>query len=131
MEINITQAIDQAPFNRGLTGADWLSTPGNVPVVLGNGDIALFDNEGDGIYEMHVLFRSRGKEAIASARKALKIIFTRHRASLIFAMVPDCRRDVKLLARWAGLKSRGLRYTVHGFCELFVISNISWKGLQS
>jgi hypothetical protein len=128
--MNIAQAINKSPLNRGLDGRAWLSTPGNVAITFENGDIALFDDEGEGIYEVHFLFESRGKEAIRSARESFKQMFDDHDAVLIFGMVPDHRRDVKMLARWAGGKSRGLRYTVHGFCELFVLSKIMWKGLK-
>lgn len=130
MEINIAQAIDQAPLNRGLSGADWLSIPGNVAVSFDNGDIALFDDEGDGTYEGHLLFTSRGKEALRHVKEAFSTMFIEYGAKLLFGLVPEDRRDVKLLLRWAGARSRGLRYTVHGFCELFILTNASWKADQ-
>lgn len=123
----IAQAIDTAPLNRGLVGSDWLAHPGNVPVTFDNGDIALFDHEGDGTYQVHFLFQSRGRKAIEHARESFKIMFTEHRASLIMGLVPVFRRDVKLLARWAGGRSAGMRPTRNGPCELFVLSKIQWK----
>lgn len=124
---SIIAAIDQAPLNRGLRGDDWLASKGNIPVTFDNGDIALFDDEGDGTYQVHFLFVSRGREAIAHARESFKILFTQHNANLIFGLVPDFRRDVKMLARWAGGKSRGIRNTPEGLCELFVLSKFMWK----
>jgi hypothetical protein len=123
----IAEAIDTAPLNRGLKGATWLARPGNVPVTFDNGNIALFDDEGDGAYQVHFLFVCRGAKAIDNAREAFKIMFTEHGANLIFGLVPDFRRDVKLLARWAGGKSAGLRHTSEGPCELFVLSKFMWK----
>jgi hypothetical protein len=123
----IANAIDTAPLNRGLKGVDWLARPGNTPVTFDNGDVALFDDEGDGVYQVHFLFQSHGRKAIEHAREAFKIMFTEHGASLIFGLVPDFRRDVKLLARWAGGKSAGLRPTSEGPCELFVLSKFMWK----
>jgi hypothetical protein len=123
----IIEAIETAPLNRGLKGADWLASPGNIPVTFDNGDVALFDNEGEGTYQVHFLFVSRGREAIAHAREAFRILFTEHDASLIMGLVPDFRRDVKLLARWAGGKSAGMRPTRNGPCELFVLSKFMWK----
>lgn len=123
----VAQAIDTASLNRGLKGADWLIREGNVPVTFTNGDVVLFDDEGDGIYEIHVLFIGRGREAIAHAREAIRVMFTERGASLIFGLVPQFRRDVKLLARWAGMKSAGMRPTKHGPCELFVLSKFMWK----
>lgn len=124
----VTQAIDKAPLNRGLSGAAWLARPENIPITFENGDVALFDAEGDGIYEVHFLFESRGQTAIEHARESFRQMFIEHGAELIFGLVPNFRRDVKLLARWAGGKSRGLRATSNGLCELFVLSNAMWKG---
>lgn len=123
----IAEAIDTAPLNRGLVGADWLARPGNVPVTFENGDIALFDHEGDGAYQVHFLFQSRGRKAIEHARKSFSIMFTEHGATLILGLVPDFRRDVAMLARWAGGHSAGMRDTSEGPCELFVLSKFQWK----
>ncbi len=120
----VAARIDAAPLNRGLVGADWLASEGNVPVTFGNGDVALFDNEGDGVFEGHYLFVSRGAEAIRHARQALRTMFAEHGATLIFGMVPDFRRDVKWITRRLGFKSAGLRETPEGPCELFVLSNV-------
>jgi hypothetical protein len=127
----IAEAIDTAPLNRGLKGADWLKHSRNVPVTFDNGDIVLFDDEGDNIYQVHFLFQSRGRKAIEHARESFKIMFTEHGCDLIFGLVPDFRRDVKMLARWAGGHSRGLRSTSEGPCELFVLSKFQWKVANS
>jgi len=124
----VIQAIDTSPLNRGLSGAAWVARSGNIPVTFDNGDVALFDDEGDGTYEVHFLFQSRGRQAIQHAKEAFRRMFTDHGAKLIFGLVPDHRRDVKLLARWAGGRSRGSRTTSNGVCELFVLSNAMWKG---
>ena len=124
-EAIIISAIDSSPLNRGLSGVDWLANERNVPVVMGD-DVALFDDEGDGTYQVHFLFVSRGKAAVASARESFRQMFEKYGAELIFGMVPDFRRDVKLLARWAGGKSVGLRDTPYGSCELFVLSKEMW-----
>lgn len=123
----IAEAIDTAPLNRGLVGADWLAKKENVPVTFDNGDIALFDYEGDDVYQVHFLFQSRGRKAIEHARESFKIMFTEHGAGLIMGLVPEFRRDVALLARWAGGNSAGMRPTSDGPCELFVLSKFQWK----
>jgi hypothetical protein len=124
----IAEAIDTAELNRGVSGADWLASEGNIPVTFDNGDIALFEHEGDADYQVHFLFVGRGRKAIDHARESFRIMFTEHGAKLIFGLVPDFRRDVKLLARWAGGKCAGQRMTPEGPCELFVLSNSMWKG---
>lgn len=118
----IATRIDTAPLNRGLRGADWLASEGNIPVIVGD-DLALFDDEGDGVFEGHYLFVSTGRKAIDNARKALRFMFGQHSAKLIFGMVPAARRDVKLMTRWLGFKSAGMRETPEGPCELFILSN--------
>lgn len=129
----IAEAIDTAPLNRGLKGADWLAHEGNVPVTFDNGDVVLFDNEGGGIYAIHVLFKGRGRTAIEHAREAIGRMFAEHGAALIMGMVPDFRRDVKLLARWTGMHSAGPRFAPEGVgmpyveFELFVLSKFQWK----
>lgn len=123
----IAEAIDTAPLNRGLKGADWLARSGNIPVTFDNGDVALFDDEGDGVYQVHFLFVSRGRKAIEHARESFKVMFTEHGANLIFGLVPSFRRDVALLARWVGGNSVGMRSTSEGPCELFVLSKFQWK----
>jgi hypothetical protein len=123
----IIEAIDTAPLNRGLKGADWVATPGNVAFTFDNGDVALFDYEGDDTYQGHFLFKSRGRQAIEHAREAFRRLFTEHDAGLVFGLVPDFRRDAKMVVRWAGGKSRGLRNTQDGPCELFVLSKFMWK----
>lgn len=128
MQHHVAQAIDNAPLNRGLSGRAWLSRPGNIPITFENGDVALFDDEGDRTYEVHFLFVSRGRKAVEHAKLAFEIMFTQHDAALIFGLVPDFRRDVKLLARWAGGKSQGIRQTPEGPVELFVLSKAMWKG---
>jgi len=119
----IAEAIDEATLNRGVRGADWLASEGNIPVTFDNGDIALFEHEGDDDYQVHFLFVARGREAINHARESFRIMFAEHGAKLIFGLVPDFRRDVKLLARWAGGKCAGIRSTPEGPCELYVLSN--------
>lgn len=118
----IVDTINRYPQNMGISGVDWLSRPGNIPVAFPNGDLALFEKEGAGEYEAHFLMVSRGREAINNARKAFAAMFDEHGAELIFGLVAATRRDVRLFARWAGAKHAGSRQTNYGPCDLFVIS---------
>lgn len=120
----IAEAIDTAPYNHGVSGASWLAMAGNVTVSFDNGDVALFEHEGDKSYQVHFLFQSRGKKAIEHAKESFRVMFVEHSAQLIFGLVPDHRRDVKMLSRWIGGKFAGKRNTPEGVCELYVLSNI-------
>lgn len=125
-DAQIISAIAASSLNRGLSGVDWLECEGNVPIVMGD-DIALFDDEGGCTYQVHFLFASRGRAAVASAKSSFSQMFRNYGAELIFGMVPDFRRDVKLLSRWAGGKFVGKRHTAEGICELYVLSKEMWS----
>lgn len=125
-ETAIIEAIAASPLNRGLDGRAWLADSANIPIVMGE-DIALFDDEGDDVYQVHFLFASRGRAALASARESFDRMFEDHGAELIFGLVPNFRRDVKLLSRWAGGAFVGKRDTSEGVCELYVLSREMWE----
>ena len=94
----ITSVIHEAG-NLDVSGEDWLSTPGNVAIVLPNDDIALFDDNEDeqGVYQGHLLFKSRGREAIESAKECFRRMFCDHGAEVIYGLIPPDRRDGKSL----------------------------------
>jgi hypothetical protein len=116
----VINAINAAPLNRGLKGDDWVSDSRNVAIVEGE-DIVLFDYESPGVFQIHVLLSSRGRGARECIKRALYRVFRDHAAELVFGMVPDFRRDVKMMARMVGMKSQGKRITREGICELFVL----------
>lgn len=125
-EPNIADAIDGSPLNRGVSGAAWLASPNNVSILVGD-NIALFEGDGEGAFEVHFLFVSRGRLAVMAARESFRRMFEDHGAELIFGLVPEFRRDVKLLARWIGGKLAGERNTSEGVCELYVLSKEMWS----
>lgn len=126
----IIEAIDSSPLNRGLKGVDWLASPDNVSFIR-DGDITLFDSEGADTYQIHILYKSSGNMAVRSARIAISWLFDRCGAEVIFGMVPEFQRHVKLIARWSGMKSVGQRETPFGPCEMFVLSKDMWKGADA
>lgn len=127
---SVISAINESPLNRGLDGLDWVRDPRNIPIVEGD-DIALFDFEEPGVYEVHFLYESRGRKAIDFTKEAFRRMFDDHGAAMIFGLVPDFRRDVKLMARWAGGKYVGKRATEFGPCEVYVLSRDMWTRQQS
>lgn len=122
----IIHAINTSPLNRGLRGEDWVADLRNIAVTIGE-DIALFDFEAPGTYQVHILYGSRGVRALNRIREAFRQMFTEHAADVIFALVPDFRRDVKMMARWTGMEFIGARETDCGPCDLFVLPRATWK----
>lgn len=121
-------------MNRGLRGADWLLTPGNIAITFDSGNIALFDDHYCGEYEIHLIFTKEVNvgQSLADVREAFRRMFTEHGAELIFGLPPAARREVQLFGRWAGMASAGNRQTIDGPCALFVLSRDMWlnKGLN-
>lgn len=120
----VIEAINAAPYNMGVSGADWLASPDNIAIAFDDGGVVLFECEGFNQYQAHFLLAAHGREAIGQVREAFRTMFEQHGATLLFGLVPDHRRDVKLVARWAGAKSAGKRATSNGLCELLVLSNL-------
>lgn len=122
MREQVISAIDNFELNQGISGAEWVDRPGHTWVAFDNGDVALFEPRGAGVYEGHLLFVSKGREAIENAKIAFQNMLDRDRVRTLIGLVPDARRAAKLVVRWAGGKSAGIRDTAFGPCELFVIS---------
>lgn len=106
--------------------AEWLAKPGNIALIVNDGDIGLMERSfqgNDKVYSCHCIFQSRGKEALVSAKKLIDEIFDPcYNVHVLTTLTPDHRRDVKLLARRAGFKSQGIE-ELHGkLYELFIIT---------
>lgn len=119
----ISALINESPMNRGMDGAAWMANPLNIAKSNRHGDVFLFEYDEPGIYQFHWLrMRSKGSKAINRTRAALAEVFRETGAKVIFGLVPDDRRDSKLMARWIGATSHGMVDTEHGPCELFIMT---------
>lgn len=122
----VIEAINASPLNRGLDGAAWVATPGNIAIEIG-ANITLFDWCGDDTFEVHFLFEQRGRLGIIAAREAFRRMFLDHGAKLIYGLTPVGMRHALIFARWTGGRSAGIRQTADGPCELFVLPRENWK----
>lgn len=129
----LAKAIDRSPTNRGASGDDWvadfLDGVGNVAYQFGPDSFVLFTDEGDNIFEVHMLFgaSASGKDRVGAGRAAFSAMFIDHGAEMIFGLVPFDFRHAKIHARLVGGKSVGKRDTPNGACELFVLSRHTWE----
>lgn len=123
----IIDAIDSSSMNRGLVGADWVADPLNFSHVEED-DVVLFDYEGRGIYQGHMLLVSRGRNAIECLKRAATALFdSRPDAFLIFGLVPVDRLEVKIMARWVGFKPVYNTVGKHLGLEAFGLSRNDWN----
>lgn len=97
--------------------AEFLDDPLNVCLIEGE-NAALFEWRGPGIYQCHVLFQCRGKDALALSHRMLDHMRAAG-AKLFWTAIPNGERKVNLYARWLGFKSQGFENLSYGRCELF------------
>jgi hypothetical protein len=102
---------------------EWISDPEHIVLMNDKGDMALFEPGIRKYYSGHYFFKSRGREALESAREFLDTIFSPcYNIPVMMGLVPDERRDVKLITRRLGFKSYGLTYSQGKAFEIFILS---------
>lgn len=126
VSVDLAQAIASSPFNRGLTAEEWLADPLHVLIERG-GDFGLFEPEGEGLWNAHWLFRSRGRAALEAARDMFRELFDVRGAISVSGLTPiECRHG-RMFNRWLGCRSQGIIETEHGPCEIFIMTAQMWK----
>lgn len=112
---------DAALVNRLVGTGDFselLAEPLHVCLIEGESG-AFFAWRGPGIYEVHLFFAVRGREALNLCRAMIDHMRGLG-AVLFWALIPIESRKVRLFARWMGWRSRGIMNTRGGLNELFV-----------
>lgn len=107
----------------GVDSTELLANPLNVCVIEGESG-AFFAWRGPGIYEIHLFYQARGKEALRLFDSMLGIIQSAYGGRFFWALVPVESRHVRMFARLAGFRSDGILETQHGPNELFVSENV-------
>jgi hypothetical protein len=102
----------------------WLQEPRNV-VLFDGENAALFLWRWIGIYEVHVLFRCRGRKAVALGREMLTLMFNSG-AGMILCVVNFRLPEAAWFARRMGFTSRGLIQTIEGASEMFQLESQQW-----
>lgn len=103
-------------------GSDYsgfLDCPNNVCLGEGEGG-AMFAWRGPGIYEVHVFFEQRGKDALQVCRNMLDWMRRERGAKLFWGAIPTYDRRAIMFTRLMGWKPDGFVTFPHGYCQLFV-----------
>lgn len=116
----IIYEIDHSPLNRGMTGIEWVCDPRNIAILVGDEDLVLFDYLAPGQYAIHLFLESRGAEAVKAVRAAEASMYRDHDAKMLFAYVPDFRKDVAVIARYAGWHYAGTRESNFGPVRVYM-----------
>ena len=124
--IKIDKAISHfLKDNNHIDPVEWLSDPANIVLENDLGDLAIFEYglPTRRVYSGHYFFRSRGRQAIQSAKGFLDEIFNScYNINVLMGMVPDERREVKWLTRQLGFKSYGPEEARGNKYELFILT---------
>jgi hypothetical protein len=100
-----------------------LAEPLNICLTEGESGI-IFAWRGPGIYEVHVFYQARGRDALRLTERFTDEMRDGYGARLFWALVPEDDKKVRMFARLAKWESHGMLETRHGTCELFVSENV-------
>lgn len=122
----IATAIDYlSKDTKSIDAIEWLSNPVNIALENKHGDIVLFEYGllEHKVYSGHYFFKSRGRQAIQSARDFLDEIFNScYNISILMGFTPLKHKAARWLTRQVGFTSYGIE-EVHGKeYELFILT---------
>lgn len=107
------------------SAAEWLADNKNIALKQGL-DVALFDYESSTECFCHMLFESRGKEALALIKVIFSTIFVDYNMQMIYGLVPISRLATRRFARWLNPVCREILQTPDGLQELFTWDRSTW-----
>jgi len=121
--LSIAKLIDGSPMNRGMNAAVWLDAPGNHALASSAGDVLLFETVNETLMEFHWLRTvSAARGVIDWTLACADLLFQRTTCRIMYGLVPDDRRDSRLMARWIGAQFIGKQQTPNGLCQIFILT---------
>lgn len=107
----------------------WLNNYDNIALEE-DGNYALFQHEGSGLYTGHYFFKVRGRKAINLGNKMLSHLFANFPATAVRGMTPLEKRPARWMARQLGFTSHGPIEYGNRWCELFILTEQEHKDKQ-
>lgn len=104
---------------------EWLADPVNIALENEQGDLALFEYglPQKKIYSGHYFFKSRGKQAIVTARAFLDELFNScYNIHVLMGLVPIENRAARWMSRRIGFTSHGNEEINGNEYELFILT---------
>jgi hypothetical protein len=119
----IDDAIDKY---RGMAGdgdlQEWIDTEGNMAFVDDLGNVGILHREEPHIYDSHIFFKSRGREAITKAVEMMKYGFENTDCLVMRGYTPLYNKAARWINRQLGYKSYGVISQLNPPCELFIVT---------
>lgn len=124
-----SKAVDEATkeFQYDFDPVEWVEDERNIALLNEYGDMNLFQFQTEGTYIGHFFYQSRGKQALESAKKMLRYIFSLPSVDVIIGLTPVEKLGAKWLTRKLGFKSYGEVETLPGLCELFIMTKAEYE----
>ncbi len=108
---------------------DWVASDKNYALIDDHNNIGLMDYYKPGIYEVHIYFEDRGKEALDRLKGMRDWVFHNTDATVLVGKTPVLEKGAWLLTRLAGFTRVGTIET--RFCPMFMstLSKEDWQKL--
>jgi hypothetical protein len=119
---NLQARLEQPDVQEILIGefdpAEWIEQPNQFTLTNGY-DLLLVKEWANQTFEIHWLFRNRGRKAINAGIDFLRYLYNKEGARIVVGTVPVSRRASRWFSRQVGGKSGGMVQTELGEMELF------------
>ena len=119
----IDGAIDQY---RGMAGdgdlQEWIDTDGNKAFVDDLGNVGILHRDSPNVYDSHIFFKSRGREAITRAKEMMSFGFENTDCLVMRGYTPVDNRAARWINRQLGYTSYGVLSQLNPPCELFIVT---------
>jgi len=122
----IDEAIDKY---RGMAGdgdlQEWIDKEGNLAFVDDLGNVGILHKADDGpkgLYEAHIFFKSRGREAIQRAVQMMSFGFNETDCLCMRGYTPLDNKAARWMNRQLGYTSYGILSQLNPPCELFIVT---------
>ncbi len=107
----------------------WWGCPGSIMLVSGD-DVGLATCEYPGMYNCHLYFKSRGREAIRLGQEMLNHLFDNYDAKAVGGLIKVQFKAARWAARQMGWTSLGIVSFPNGDDELFYGTKENFKGTK-
>ena len=96
---------------------DWVASENNWALIDDHGNIGLLDYQRPGVYEPHLYFSDRGREALDRAKAMIAWVFDNTDAQELRGKTPILKRGAWWVVRMIGFKRTGMGHTE--YCPVY------------
>lgn len=108
----------------------WVSSEKNFAFIDDHGNIGLLDYQGPGLYEPHLYFSDRGREAMNRAEAMIDWTFQTTPAKTLIGKTPILCKGAWFIVRWLGFQRLGVIETDFSPCYLSRMTKEMWDNRE-